>query len=483
MAVLLAGRALHAQTSGRLAFVYTHQIEVNCESAVATQSGWIDLSNGTYGFDYVIKKFIPGYRWEVASPVTLATSSASPIAALEIGGAQNLFSLTGGALNYSVEVIMRDALVDLRTVIHVERQGDVIKADLHTRGKANLPDLIALESPLVMTQTPNPGGGFTERGVKVMIAEDGTRLESAFEAIYTGVNLPAPQVREVDVAFVDISPDRTCGRLNLASRVRPSAGAGPQLDIECVDDSTIRLRWQHPVPCVIEKAPSLYGPWAQSGLEVQCAGETCEAMDGVSGEPAYYRVRCEDGTYSRNVAGYVEVRYPAGLSLVSVPLPQANPALNAVLPLGDSGAGSLLYTYSDLGFRVFAYLGLGEGWVPEGTLQAGEGAFLLLSTPLAVKMVGAVPFGPNQLTLGRGLSLISPPVPLPGDGSLADAGFPAADGDIVYLWDGQRYVSSAYIEGFGWIPSPPAPPLGAGFWLLSASGEERVWTIPVPSPD
>src|SRR5690606_35701530 len=283
--------------------------------------------------------------------------------------------------------------------------------------------------------------------------------------------------------FADISPDRTCGRLNLASRVRPSASSGPQLDIECIDDFTVRLRWQHPVPCTIEKSATLYGPWADSGLDVQCSGETCEATDSAGGEPAYYRVRCEDGTYSRNVAGYNPFTYPAGLSLVSVPLPKADSSLNSVLPLGDEGVGSLLYSYSGGGFRVFAYLGMEEGWVPEGTLRAGEGAFLLLSAPVGVKTVGTVPFGSNELIIPGGLSLIAPPVPLPGDGSLAEANFPAADGDIVYLWDAarQQYVSSTYVEGFGWIPSPPRLPPGAGFWLLSAG--ERVWTIPVPPPN
>jgi hypothetical protein len=227
----------------------------------------------------------------------------------------------------------------------------------------------------------------------------------------------------------------------------------------------------------------LYSPWADAtGLTVECQGGSCEAFDTLSGERAFYRLRCEDGTYSRNVAGYHQVSYPAGLSLISMPLPREDASLNAVLPLGDEAAGSLLYTYSATGFRVFAYLGLSEGWVPQGTLEAGEGAFLLLSIPVAVKSVGTVPTGTTQLALGPGLTLISPPIPLPGEGTLEDAGFPASDGDLVYVWDGLQYSSSIYLAGLGWFPAPPAPPPGAGFWFLSATGGERVWQLPVPVP-
>ncbi|MBX3745301.1 MAG: hypothetical protein KF833_08310 [Verrucomicrobiae bacterium] len=293
--LLLGSGKLAAQSDSpdRLAFVYTHQIEVNCQDAVATQSGWIDVKTGSYGFDYVIKKFIPGYRWEVASPVTLATSSAGPIAALQIDGASNLLSLTGGALKYSALVTAKGPLMDLRTRIFVERRGDVVYANLHTRGKSDLPDLTTLVSPMVVTQTPNPGGGFTERGVKVMFAADGTRLESEFEAVYTGVDLPGPQVRTVDIAFVDMAPDRSCGRLNLTSEVRPATPAvAPAIDIARRDASTVRLHWQGSSACAIERAESISGPWVGSDLVPQCVDGTCEAFAPTTGAGAYYRLRC-----------------------------------------------------------------------------------------------------------------------------------------------------------------------------------------------
>ncbi len=479
--VLVAGVGVQAQAPNRLAFVYTHQIEVNCESAVATQSGWIDLDTGTYGFDFRIQDFIPGYRWEGASPVTLATSSACPIAALQIGGAKNLYSLTGGNLDFSAVVTMKDELVDLRTDIEVQREGDVVRADLHTRGTANLPDVVTLESPMLITQTPNPGGGFTETGTKVLVTEDGTRVGIPFTAVYTGVDLPAVQVREVDVDFADVAPDHSCGRLNLFSQV---SLADATVDVALVDQTTLRLQWQQTdAPCVIEKAPTLYGAWADSGIEPRCDGGVCEAEDAVSGDPAYYRLRCEDGHYSANVAGYFERTYSPGLSLVATPLPQSGTSLNSVLPLDDSGTGALLYTYPGNGFSIYTYEGPGIGWFPEGTLSSGQAAFLLLPQTASAQFVGSVPYGVTQLTLeGRGLSLLGWPLPPPEGYDLEQAGFPAMDGDLVYLWTGQAYESYAFLEGLGWFPEVPAPPFGSGFWLLSATGQQRLWSLPVPAP-
>jgi hypothetical protein len=88
--------------------------------------------------------------------------------------------------------------------------------------------------------------------------------------------------------------------------------AGPEIAIECVDSNTVRVFWDWLEPCAVEKAPSLYSPWADAtGLTVECQGGSCEAFDTLSGDRAFYRLRCEDGTYSRNVAGYHQVSFAA----------------------------------------------------------------------------------------------------------------------------------------------------------------------------
>jgi hypothetical protein len=205
--------------------------------------------------------------------------------------------------------------------------------------------------------------------------------------------------------------------------------------------------------------------------------------------------------YSVNVVGYVNQTVPAGkLAILANPLNNGDNNCNTIMPLPDTADGATIFRF-DADLQVYkdsiTFIG-GFGWFSPTdnapTIAPGEGFFMLApsSTALNLTFVGEVIQGPSTVAIkGLGkLSLVGSTVPqqnnLGDPAQAATMGFPAKDGDTIFLWDdlGQTYKNSyGYIDGYGWFsaddPSPAGPliDVAKGFWVQKgASNPDENWS-------
>jgi hypothetical protein len=190
--------------------------------------------------------------------------------------------------------------------------------------------------------------------------------------------------------------------------------------------------------------------------------------------------------YSANAVGYVNVTIVSGKTILANPLNNGDNHADAVLPLPAEAVGMLIFRF-DAGTQNYGtgitYLGPdGGGWVnvdtfmkepPElFTLAPGE-AFFVQNVGGAVDatFVGDVPQGDlsNPLVGENNKNLVSSQVPQEaplGDPTQADTlGFPAATGDLVFLWDDvtQNFAAGVtYVEGLGWVDVNTFEPINGG---------------------
>jgi hypothetical protein len=121
------------------------------------------------------------------------------------------------------------------------------------------------------------------------------------------------------------------------------------------------------------------------------------------------------------------------------------------------------------------YIG-GLGWLPDGPLPPGTGAFLFVPNSTTVTFVGEVPQGSLTNSISANFSLLSHIVPQ--SIGLEAAGLTGGDGDQVLFWDAanQRFKDAiVYIGGLGWLPNDPTPAVGEGFFYFNA-GAAKLWT-------
>ncbi len=201
---------------------YTHTVNINGEEFTANATGVAKLSDGSFIMEASIDQFIPGYgRWPV-SWVTKSITTIMPAIAFEIGGAQNLHSLTGGELGFTATALTENKFANLTSQISVGLEDGVIVAEIFTEGEADYPDIIAMgEGPLRLVQIPHPDGGFEEQGVKSMLTSDGELIQIPYYAKYDGVELPAVQMRNVQVNVLEESEDGLNVTLEYFDTVRP----------------------------------------------------------------------------------------------------------------------------------------------------------------------------------------------------------------------------------------------------------------------
>jgi hypothetical protein len=204
-----------------LNFDYLHTYQINGEESSASATGSFDFSSGSLTYTGLIDHYFFGYRRWWVSPVTLAMLSGSPLVSLERDGAQNLYTLTDGTPDYTIVVRTKDQFADLTTQINLTRANDTVRARLTTQGTASYPEIVGIQGPLKLFQTPLPQGGFVEEGVKRLIADDGMIIDSVLTAEFMGVNLPRPQIRDVNLTVLEESGDFLRVMLRLDSIVTP----------------------------------------------------------------------------------------------------------------------------------------------------------------------------------------------------------------------------------------------------------------------
>jgi hypothetical protein len=201
--------------------------------------------------------------------------------------------------------------------------------------------------------------------------------------------------------------------------------------------------------------------------------------------------------YSVNAVGYVNLTLPAGFSIIANPL-NGNPdnSLDTILPLPAAGNEAIVYRW-DAGVQNYTTLLTffdGFGWFDPGMnpdnliIDPGEGFFINLPAPgpFNITLVGEVPQGSLSNPLVPGLNMVSSQVPqaLPiGDRVALDDGdldFPAANEDILYLWNGSGYDLYTYFDGFGWfdpnsIVGATGPVIGVATGFFVAKSANASW--------
>jgi hypothetical protein len=181
--------------------------------------------------------------------------------------------------------------------------------------------------------------------------------------------------------------------------------------------------------------------------------------------------------YSVNAVGYVNLSLGANFSLIANPLNgPTNNNLSTVLPQLPDGAQILTWNASLQRFNdANAYFD-GFGWVPDGPLPPGTGAFIFLPSAATVTFVGEVPQGNLTNSLSPNFNLVSHIVPQTI--GVTAAGLVAADGDQILFWDAanQRFQDAfVYFDGFGWTPSEPTPGVAQGFFYLNNTAAVNNW--------
>jgi hypothetical protein len=211
--------------------------------------------------------------------------------------------------------------------------------------------------------------------------------------------------------------------------------------------------------------------------------------------------------YSANAVGYVNLSISPGFAIIANPLNGTNNHLNTILPLPDTADGTIIYRFKPASQNygdAITFYALGGGqpgqWASadlneDYTVNPGEGFFI--QTPpgvtLNVTFVGEVPQGQlaNPVLGGNNYSILSSQVPqalpLGYVGSAGTLEFPAADGDIVYIFDAavQNYKQAFTFYGppnNAWASenpddpgvAGPTIPVGTGFFVQK-TGSNTSW--------
>jgi len=216
--------------------------------------------------------------------------------------------------------------------------------------------------------------------------------------------------------------------------------------------------------------------------------------------------------YSVNIVGYVNVTVPANKwAMLANPLNNSDNKIATVMPLPASADGTLLYRWDVKNQKFGDALGFlvdYGGWVNTGTAEAaqdvlapGEGFFIQAPATADVNLTFVGEVQTANLTVpipGKGSwAMVGSQIPMEqplGDNSLQAANtmaFPAADGDLVYLYDP---TTQNYGDAWNWLKDPlgdgknywaqtdydhgigPTIPVAAGFWVQKgAANPDANW--------
>jgi len=188
--------------------------------------------------------------------------------------------------------------------------------------------------------------------------------------------------------------------------------------------------------------------------------------------------------YSVNMVGYINQSIPQGYSMLANQL--NNSPDNRITSLFAAPPGdTVVYKFNGAGYDSLTFVP-GVGWDDGGTgqlnmtLNPGEGVFIFAPSAFTHTFVGEVALS-SSVNVARGFQVLSSALPqsLPLDAAPpAGLGFPVADGDFVYEFNGAGYDTYEFIAGVGWNPSAPSPSIGEAFFFSGAATApiSRSWT-------
>jgi hypothetical protein len=185
--------------------------------------------------------------------------------------------------------------------------------------------------------------------------------------------------------------------------------------------------------------------------------------------------------FSVNVVGYVNVSVPAGFSMIANPLNNGDNTLQTVIP--NAVDGTKIFKFSNGQFEnACQFFGAPDNiWDPNTTINPGEGFFILSPVATNITFVGEVATGTQTNSYPAGFSIKSSIVPQSG-GLSSVLGFPAQDGDKIYLFDTAAQTYKSADQFFGapdnvWDPAEPTPAVGESFFVLTSGAANWVRTF------
>lgn len=177
--------------------------------------------------------------------------------------------------------------------------------------------------------------------------------------------------------------------------------------------------------------------------------------------------------FSVNAVGFVNKEIPSGFSIIANPLIAEDNHLSALFPTDTFGNGWRVYRFNAAGGDYTLSSSLFGSWTQDFEVLPGEGFFIFNPGAAAsVTFVGEVPQGTLETPLPAGFSIVSSQVPQEGLVE-TELGFPAANGDRVYKFDGASYSLSTYLFG-SWTGGEPTIGVAEGFFAFK--GAMGVWT-------
>jgi hypothetical protein len=182
--------------------------------------------------------------------------------------------------------------------------------------------------------------------------------------------------------------------------------------------------------------------------------------------------------YSVNAVGYVNKSLVTGYNLISNPLNGTNNLLSTILPIVADGTFVLKWNATAQTFGDPSQYYDGLGWLPDTTVNPGEGIFVNAPAAATVTFVGEVPQGNLTNQISGNYSLLSHIVPQSISLANPSVNFPAQDGDFVLQWNpaAQAYFDPLqYYDGLGWLPSEPTPAVAEGFFFNTGAAAARSW--------
>jgi len=203
-------------------------------------------------------------------------------------------------------------------------------------------------------------------------------------------------------------------------------------------------------------------------------------------------VMAADPVYSVNIVGYVNKQLPAGNTIISNPLKNGDNKLGTILPTVPDGI--IIYKWNNDKQKFQDSITSLEGLWYKATetdsdeLAPGEGAFIqvdrdLYPNGITLTFVGEVTTGAISQVIPMKYSMQANPVPQAVD--LLTVGYPAMDGDIIWLWDSstQSYKNSrTFLEGSFYEGADVVsviPEIGTGFFVFKDSetgSTAQTWT-------
>lgn len=188
---------------------------------------------------------------------------------------------------------------------------------------------------------------------------------------------------------------------------------------------------------------------------------------------AYAALACFQAS-AANAVGYINIPLKPGFNLISNPLSSTR---DTVAELFDSNiafqefpSGLTVFLYRNGAYRATVYDSIARAFLPtepaEETIRPGE-AFWVYNpslTELTLICSGEVLQGTLINPLESGYNLVGSIIPR--SGTLSELAFPAAPGDIVYLWDAanQRFRTAVFDDLINaWTPFEPRLETAQGF--------------------